>query len=198
VQKQALALGPKLGFPAPQGKEALTTYVITPWRAFVGLPFEVPKTIKWVRMKVIANADGGATAVILAEDETPELAAEDARALTERLNKVTQLSFGFGGFSIKKSLIDPVTFTSKGVEIHATVTATKKQLEPLLAAIAGYAQRIAQEQKQKAAQKAAAAAQADAGSAQADASVKKPDAAGAAEDDPRERPLTPPSPGADE
>jgi hypothetical protein len=189
VQKQALALGPKLGFPSPQGKEALTTYVITPWRAFVGLPFQVPKTIKWVRMKVIANADGGATAVIVAEDETPELAAEDAKALTERVNQVTQINIGVGSFSLyKKTLLDPVTFTSQGVEIHATVTATKKQLEPLLALIAGYAKGLAQQKSQK-------AAQADGGAPALDASAPKPDAGtkkgppNPYNDDPREQPI---------
>jgi hypothetical protein len=162
VQQQALSLGPKLGFPSPQGTEALTTYVITPWRAFVGIPFEVPKTIKWVRMKVTANSDGGATAVIVAEDESPQLAEEDAKLLSERLNRVTNPSVVvFGRTVLSQSILDPVTFTAKGAEIHGSVTVPKKKLESLLAGIAGYSKFLAQESKKKKAAKAAA--QADGG-----------------------------------
>lgn len=171
AEKHALSLGAGLKFPNPKGNEALTTFVVTPWRAFVGLPFELPKSLKWARMKVVTTSDGGATAELVAEDESPESAVTHAQELTESLNKVTQLklpSFSIGGLSLGGgvSLVEPVTFKAVGKEIHGTVVATPKQLGRLLEAVAAYAQQVAEEAERKRAARAAADAGAAEGGAQ--------------------------------
>lgn len=184
AEKHALSLGANLKFPNPKGNEALTTYVVTPWRAFVGIPFEIPKSLKWVRMKIVATSDGGATAELVAEDESAESAAKHAEELTASINKVTQLklpSVSIGGLSLggSVSLLEPVTFKAVGKEIHGTVVATPKQLGRLLEAVAGYAKQLQEEAEKKRAAKAAAAdAGTGAGAAASDAGpAKQPDAA---------------------
>ncbi len=188
----ALKVGKSLRFPRPKGKEALTTYVITPWRAFRGIPFQVPKSIKWVRMKIVPTDNGGAYAELVAEDESEAAAKQNAQLLTTRLNTVTRIDLTKKGGVFGKAarfllgdevkLVEPVAFTSKGKQIHGKVVATPKQLGSLLEAISGYAEQLAKEAKKK---KAAAAADAglDAGAAaaptarEAAAAPEPPDAA---------------------
>jgi len=203
AEKHALSLGSNLKFPNPKGNEALTTFVITPWRAFVGIPFEIPKSIKWVRMKVVTTSDGGATAELVAEDESAESATAHAEELTKSVNKVTQLSLpslSIGGLSLggSVSLLEPVTFKPVGKEIHATVVATPKQLARLLEAVSAYAQELAAAAEKKRAAKAADAGAKDAASSDAsapDASLPAADAAKAKE--PEAPPSKPKDAGAD-
>ncbi len=178
----AIKVGKSIKFPNPKGKEALTTYVITPWRAFVGLPFEVPKSIKWVRMKIVATDDGGAYAELVAEDESDALAAQNAKLLTDRLNTVTRIDLTKKGGVFGKAarfllgdevkLVEPVAFSSKGKEIHGRIVATPKQLGSLLEAISGYAEQLAKDAKAKAAAAADAGATPDAGAGEAEAGTK--------------------------
>jgi hypothetical protein len=170
--ENAVKQAPGLRFPEPKGTEALTTYLVTPWRAFIGVPFEVPKSIAWVRMRITPTSDGGASAELVAKDASAEQAQKNAKKLSDDINRVTQLSTGVVGklFGIKStfSVIQPVSFTAKGDEIHGTVVATPKQLGALLEAIANIAKDIARTNEQKAAAaRAAAAADAGAGGASA-------------------------------
>jgi hypothetical protein len=183
----AVKVGPSLRFPNPKGGEALTTYVATPWRAFIGVPFPVPQTIRWVRMKITATPDGGAVAELVAKDGSEELAKENAVKLTSDINRVTQINTGvLGGLIGMKTfrVIEPVSFTSQGDEIHGTVTATPRQLGALLEAISKLAKDIAAKNAAKAKAKAAAAA---AAAADGGAKAPAPADAGAA----RSQPATP-------
>ena len=188
----ALKVGKSLRFPRPKGKEALTTYVITPWRAFRGIPFQVPKSIKWVRMKIIPTENGGAYAELVAEDESEAAAKKNAQLLTTRLNTVTRIDLRKKGGVFGKAarfllgdevkLVEPVAFTSKGKQIHGKVVATPKQLGSLLEAISGYAEQLAKDAKKKK-QAAVADAGLDAGAPKAPAKLdaaeatESPDAA---------------------
>lgn len=154
AEKHALSLGSNLKFPNPKGNEALTTYVVTPWRAFVGIPFEIPKSIKWVRMKIVPTSDGGATAELVAEDESAESAKAHAEELGANIDKVTQLHLPILG---QVSLLEPVRFKAVDKEIHGTVVATPKQLGRLLEAVSAYAKDLAERAEKKRAAKAAAA-----------------------------------------
>jgi hypothetical protein len=186
AQAHALSLGPGLKFPSPQGSEALTTYVVSPWRAFTGIPFQVPKSIQWVRMKIVPSSDGGATAELVAEDESAESAKKDAEALDLALKTVTQHDLGDKGVlgklaswaigSNKIKLVESVSFTASGKEIHGTVVATNGQLGALLEAISNYAKEL-QEQAEKNAKAAAADGGADGATSKPDAWASKPDAA---------------------
>lgn len=158
--EHAIKVGPSLRFPNPKGNEALTTYVATPWRAFIGVPFKVPDTIKWVRMKIIATPDGGAVAELVAKDKSAELAKQNAEQLAKDINRLTQIDTGIVGslFGVKRyKVIEPVTFTAQGDEIHGTVTATPRQLGAVLEAISKIAKDIAKQNAEKAKAKAAAA-----------------------------------------
>lgn len=152
AEKHALSLGSGLKFPNPKGTEALTTFVVTPWRAFVGIPFEIPKSLKWVRMKVTPTSDGGAVADLVAEDESPESAAKHAEELAAAIDKVTHPKVL--GFQVV-ALLEPISLKPVGSEIHGSVVATPKQLARLLEAISAYAKELAEEAARKAAAKAA-------------------------------------------
>lgn len=152
AEKHALSLGSGLKFPNPKGNEALTTFVVTPWRAFVGIPFEIPKSIKWVRMKITPTSDGGAVADLVAEDESPESAAKHAEELAAAIDKVTHPKVL--GFQVV-ALLEPISLKPVGSEIHGSVVATPKQLARLLEAVSAYAKELAEEAARKAAAKAA-------------------------------------------
>lgn len=172
AEKHALSLGPGLKFPNPKGNEALTSYVVTPWRAFIGIPFEIPKSIKWVRMKIVTTSDGGAIAELVAEDESAESASKHAEELAKNIDRVTHPTV-FGVQVV--ALLEPVSFKAVGSEIHGTVVATPKQLSRLLESVSAYAKQLAEEAEKKRAAKAAAA---DGGAPDASADAgAKPDAA---------------------
>lgn len=159
AEKSALSLSPKTRFPNPKGDVALSVYVKTPWRAFIGINYRVPKTIAWVRMKITPTPDGGATATVIALDKSPDAAKRDAAYLTKSINAFTQVSLGivgslFGHHTLK--LIEPVSFTAHGKRIEGDVRATPKELGALLEAVAAKAKEVAEENARAAAQKKAA------------------------------------------
>jgi len=90
----------------------------------------IPQSIKWARAKVTPTPGGGAIAEIEALDETPELAEQNAKYLTQSINSATFISLGiFGGHRV----LEPVSFHAEGSKIYGTATATREQLETALA-----------------------------------------------------------------
>ena len=131
----ALAAGKRLTLPPSPGPEALMLYLATPWRAFLGLPIEVPHSIKWARVRVTAQSDGSATAEIEAEDEDPAHAKEDAALLSRTLNTLASLNLGFLGSILGQSqhrFIERINFSSDGVKIKGDIMATAAQLSTAL------------------------------------------------------------------
>ena len=111
AEKSALSLSPHTRFPPGKGNVALSVYVKTPWRAFIGIRFRVPRSIAWVRMEITPTSDGGATATVIAQDASPDAATRDAEYLTKSINAVTQVNLGVVGalFGHKQlRLIEPV------------------------------------------------------------------------------------------
>lgn len=148
AEKSALSLSPRTRFPNPKGDVVLSVYVKTPWRAFIGINYNVPRSIAWVRMKIAPTPDGGATATVIAQDASPEAAKRDADYLTSSINAVTQVNLGivgaiFGHQQLK--LIEPVSFTANGRRIEGLVRATPKELGAVLDAVWAKAQEIAQQ-----------------------------------------------------
>lgn len=144
--KSALSLHAPLHFPSPHGNEALVAYVRTPWRAFIGIPFHVPKTIRWVRLGITPTSDGGAVASLVAEDASEQAARDDAELLTRAINAVTQVDLGVVGalFGARRlRFIEPVNLQAQGNRIVGTITANKKQLEGLIEAVAAQAKAVA-------------------------------------------------------
>lgn len=144
--KSAESLRAPLHFPSPHGNEALVAYVRTPWRAFIGIRFNVPKSIRWVRLGITPTANGGAVASLLAEDASEQAARDDAEMLTRAINAVTQVNLGIVGalFGARKlSFIQPVNLQSQGKDIVGTITATRKQLDGLIEAVSAEAEAVA-------------------------------------------------------
>lgn len=139
TEKQAAAIGNSLKFPSPKGDEALTTYVKEPWKAFVGIPFRVPKTIRWVRMKIEPRSDGGVEAKLELQDASPEAAKASARLLENGIIGATTVKIPGALAKLlgkkEKSYLEQVRFTAKGSKIHGHISVSESQLETVLEAV---------------------------------------------------------------
>ncbi|HEY4106781.1 MAG TPA: hypothetical protein VGM44_22930 [Polyangiaceae bacterium] len=130
--QKALALG-KMGVQLPPnaGPEAMIAKVMTPWRALIGTPIQIPHTITWALIRVTPTADGGATAEIEAADESEAQAKADAEYLDKTANSLSQLNLGFLGSLLGQQshkFIEHVEFSASGTMIHGTAHATADQL----------------------------------------------------------------------
>jgi hypothetical protein len=133
--KSALAAGKLLRLTPSSGPEAAMIYLVTPWRAFLGLPIKVPPTIQWARMRITPTADGGASAEIEAEDADEATASADAAYLTRTANALSQLNLGFLGSLLGQSshkFIERVAFGAEGNKIHGEAQMTADQLSTAL------------------------------------------------------------------
>jgi hypothetical protein len=134
--KSALKLPRNLSIPPPKGDEVASAHITTPWRALMGLPFRMPRTIKWARIRVVPSTDGGASVFIEMADENDEAAETNARELENLVRSATQI--GFGPFGLK--LAERIAFTSEGDKISGEIAITAQQLRRALALAAGMAQ----------------------------------------------------------
>jgi hypothetical protein len=131
----SLMANPPRAFPAPEGGEAVVLHVKTPWRALMGLPFQLPESIEWLRLDV-TTLDGGAARVRLtARDADAEQAARHAEALTIAINTLTNPDLGaLGALMGLRSIafIDKFQLRAAGQQISGEVDVTPRQLERLL------------------------------------------------------------------
>ncbi|HEX3775458.1 MAG TPA: hypothetical protein VHV51_13395, partial [Polyangiaceae bacterium] len=130
--QKALALG-KMGVQLPPnpGPEAMIAKVMTPWRALIGTPIQIPHSISWALIRVIPTADGGATAELEGGDESEAQAKADAEYLDKTANSLAQLNLGFLGSLLGQTshkFIEHVEFSASGTTIHGTAHATADQL----------------------------------------------------------------------
>jgi hypothetical protein len=123
----------------------MDAFVATPWRVFIGMPFSVPRSIKWVRVRILPRADGGIVAEVEAEDESDDAAARNAKSFEQQLNNVAHINLGFLSVLLghqSSNFIERVSFTSEGKTIRGTVTADASQVSTLFdligAAIANF------------------------------------------------------------
>jgi hypothetical protein len=132
--ESVLANGKKLGLKPAEGPEVLKAYAVTPHRVR-GLPVRIPESIRYVRLWVTPDANGGATLEAFAEDETPELAAEHAEQLERGLNAAATLDLGVVGDLLgmgKKRLVQKIEMHAEGRKIRATAFVTAAQLDEIL------------------------------------------------------------------
>jgi hypothetical protein len=118
-----------------KGPEAALIYLATPWHAFVGLPINVPHSIKWARVRITPTSEGGATAELEAEDENADEARKDADYLTSTTTALSQFSFGFLGSLFGQNshkFIEHVAFSSDGKMIQGNAQITAAQLDEAL------------------------------------------------------------------
>jgi hypothetical protein len=130
----ALKLGRNFTLPHSDGEEALLLHLATPWRALVGLPVQVPRSLKWARLKVVPHADGSATAEFDAEDESAEQAQETARTLEHSLRALNEVRLGLLGALLGQSerFVERIAFHPQGARISGTIVATARQVATLL------------------------------------------------------------------
>lgn len=126
----------KFRIPGPKGDEIAIAHLKTPWRAFLGMPVVIPKSIKSADLRLSPMPDGGVMIDILAQDETEPLAQQDAQALTQALQAATSLDLGLFGAvlfgSSKKKFIERGTFEADGTKIRGEIVLTKQQLETVI------------------------------------------------------------------
>ena len=120
----------------PTGDEIAIAYLSTPWRAFLGLPVVIPKSIESAKLRLSPAPDGGVVIEILAHDQTEPLAQSDAQALTAALNAATSLDLGLFGSvlfgSSQKKFIQKGSFEADGTDIRGEIVLTRAQTEMLL------------------------------------------------------------------
>lgn len=156
IEEQAKHLKGPLSFPDPDGKEVLSVFLRTPYRAFKGIPFDMPESIRWVRMKLVPAGDG-VLALVEAQDESPAAAQKHAAQFDSALNAVVTIKLS--GLAAKllgkseKRLVQSVEFSAQGDRIVGKVSATGRQLAPLLEAISEYSKQLQEEADARAKQR---------------------------------------------
>jgi hypothetical protein len=122
-------------FPEPGSDDALVVNIKTPWRALMGLPFELPKSLAWARLGVLPLADGGAQLRVEAEDADSAQADEHAYLLERAINALTNPELGALGALLgvrSLSFLDPIELEAKGRRIRGELRVKPAQLERLL------------------------------------------------------------------
>jgi hypothetical protein len=126
----------KRGLPGPKDDEIAVAQLATPWRAFIGMPVAIPKSIKSATLRLSPMPDGGVMIDILAHDETEALATSDAQALTQALTAATSLDLGLFGSvlfgSSQKKFIEKGSFEPDGADIRGEIVLTRQQTETML------------------------------------------------------------------
>jgi hypothetical protein len=104
-------------------------HMVTPSRAFRGLPIEIPESFKWMRLNVIPGKDGGAEVVIEMQDESPEAAVEHGGKLSDTIERFRLIDvLGL----TKAEIIGRPEFTIEGAIIRARAPVSKKQLRLIM------------------------------------------------------------------
>ncbi len=141
-QRSAERLPKKFRLPGPKADELVIAQLATPWRAFLGLPVVIPKSIKSAELRLSPMPDGGAVVDILAHDETEPLAIADAATLSRAVQAATQLDLGLLGAvlfgSSQKKFIQKVSFVADGTDIRGEIVLTRAQLETLFELASGF------------------------------------------------------------
>lgn len=99
------------------------------------LPFRFAPSIKWLRLKLTPSDDGGAVVNVVAGDESPELAQQNAANLEQNISAISRINLGLLGALLGKTetrFIETVRFDSRGKQIHGELTVTAAQLGSVL------------------------------------------------------------------
>ena len=131
--QHALSLKKNVRVDAPTGTAAVVAYATTPWRAFIGSPLRLPKTIKWARAEVEPTSGGGVVVELRGEDESAEAAKANAEEIARTVRALAQPTLLF----IRTKFVDKVEFHAEGSVIFGRIRITAKQLETLLEIAAG-------------------------------------------------------------
>lgn len=141
AQASAERLPRKFRLPAPKGDEIALVKLATPSRAFKGLPVKIPESIRSAEARLSPMPDGGVVIDVLAHDESADLAATDAQALTAALRAATTLDLGLFGAALfgssQKKFIEKGSFEADGADIRGEIVLTRAQLETVIDLLGG-------------------------------------------------------------
>lgn len=156
AQDSVMKQGPTLRFTKPKGNEAVVALIKTPWRVFLGTQFDLPKSIKSLRLTATPVGKGDVDLVVVAEDVSPEAAKENARAVSKTINEAAQLG-GLGsilaGFGFSP-LIDRVELQAQDKKIHGSLHVTAAQLKRILGFVESWAEAMSGQRRPAPAPKA--------------------------------------------
>jgi hypothetical protein len=142
AKDSVLQKGPTYSFSKPKSGEAVVAFIKTPWRVFLGTQFDLPKSIKSLRLTATPAGPGDVDLVVVAEDASPEAAKENARAISKMINEAAQLG-GLGsllsGFGFSP-LIDRVELQAQDTKIHGSLHVTAAQLKRILGFVESWAE----------------------------------------------------------
>lgn len=142
AQDSVMKQGPTLRFSKPKGSEAVVALIKTPWRVFLGTQFDLPKSIKSLRLTATPVGKGDVDLVVVAEDVSADAAKENARAISKMINEAAQLG-GLGsilaGFGFSP-LIDRVELQAQDKKIHGSLHVTAAQLKRILGFVESWAE----------------------------------------------------------
>jgi hypothetical protein len=132
--RSARRIGTQMRLPTSPAPEVVTAHVKTPWRAFIGTPLNVPRTLRWAAAHVTPDPSGGATVRFVAEDADEATAQSNARLLERSISDGLQLlanatnlfALLFGDKS--KKLVEAIEFHAEGERIVGTLTFTEAQV----------------------------------------------------------------------
>lgn len=117
------------GFPEQEGTATVITDVTDP-AATLRVPHapRVPETIKSARITIELSSDGGADVSADAQSASPEQAVEDARALTESIERATTVKVAF----VRVRFFQPAPFTAEGDRLKSRLHLSAGEINTLL------------------------------------------------------------------
>ncbi|HEX6277814.1 MAG TPA: hypothetical protein VFZ53_32450 [Polyangiaceae bacterium] len=137
AQENTMKAAKTVRFNPGRGPEVLTARLKTPWRAFrgTGIPFDIPRSISDARFKVTLDEHGGAILEMIAEDESPEKAAENAEYLQRTLSAASELNLGILGAILgtgRHKIVEKIIVTADGKRINGYALFTQRQLAEII------------------------------------------------------------------
>jgi hypothetical protein len=115
---------PELGLRALEENEIAFAQIEKPWRAAHALGFAVPRSIRWLRLRVELTSRGVAL-TIEAEDERVDFARRDAEALNRMANEASE-----------ERRLENARFEANELEIRGKLSLSEAQCSALLEAAA--------------------------------------------------------------
>lgn len=125
-QAAAQKLSKKFRIPGPKGDEIVLARIATPWRAFIGAPVSIPKTIKSAELRLTPDSGGGVVIDVLAHDASDEQAESSARALTAGLD------LGIAGLIAIRTARLNGHFEADGADVRGEIKLSRQELLAIL------------------------------------------------------------------
>ncbi len=117
------------------GRELMVARLVLPWRAFVGMPFRIPHSMKWAKV-ILETRVGGRVAINLEAEDDSEAGAEETAALLERtVASVSSLNWGVLGALLGGSqhrFLETWHFEAQGPKVVGTIVLTDAQVSGIL------------------------------------------------------------------